>query len=94
MINDEIQCLLTLQPIIGNEPNEPWQVSCMCIYTGLIISDCYLILIHHNRDIVSSLLADVLVCSYLFSFIKKKSSVTCDVLVDFIHIDFACWLPY
>ena len=45
----------------------------LCIHTGSMISDCYLIPIHHiYRDIVSSLLAGILLFSYLPSFIKKK----------------------
>ena len=31
MINDEIQCLLTLLPVTGDKLIEPWQVSCMRI---------------------------------------------------------------
>ena len=38
---------------------------------------------NHNK---SSLLAGVLLCFYLFYFIKEKSSFTCNVPVDFTHI--------
>ena len=55
----------------------------LCIHHGsiLIISECY------HTSIASSLLAAILLCSYLFYFIKKKSSFMCDVLVDFTHND-------
>ena len=59
----------------------------LCIHTGPI-SDCYLKLIHCNRDIVICQHSFVL----LLFFVKKKSNFTCDVVVDFTHNDFACWL--
>ena len=53
----------------------------LSIHAGSIVSECY------HTSIVSSLLAGILLCSYLFYFIEKKSSFMCDVLVDFAHND-------
>ena len=43
-----------------------------------------------NTDIVVRPVAGILWFSYLFYFIKKNSSFTCDVVVDFTNNDFAC----
>ena len=51
----------------------------LSIHAGSIVSECY------HASFVSSLLAGILLSSYLFYFIEKKSSFMCDVLVDFTY---------
>ena len=56
----------------------------ICVNTSTVLRDTIVVRYVHLFRI--SLLTGVLLCFYLFYFIKEKSSFTCNVSVDFTHI--------